>query len=53
MVDASGHVSNNPHVHIDAGDLGGAATVIAGTGAGQYRRIVAVESRRIVIDQAS
>ena len=28
------------HTHPDAGDLGGAVTVLAGTGAGQYRRLV-------------
>ena len=39
------------HCHIDAGDLGGAATIIAGTGAGQYRRIVSVEKRRITVDR--
>ena len=33
------------HCHIDTGDLGGAATIIDGTGAGQYRRIVSAGAR--------
>ena len=38
------------HTHPDAGDLGGAVTVMAGTGAGQYRRLVTA-SHTPVIDQ--
>ena len=41
------------HCHIDLGDLGGAATVVDGTGAGQYRRIVSAGmrlSRQFVAD---
>ena len=47
----SGDISNNSHVHIDEGDLGRAATIVDGTGAGQYRRIVSVGSRSISIDK--
>ena len=38
------------HAHPDVGDLGGAVTVMAGTGAGQYRRLVTA-SHTPVIDQ--
>jgi hypothetical protein len=50
-LDANGEPSNNSHIHIDTGDLGGAATIVAGTGAGQYRRIVSIGSRHIIVDR--